>query len=393
MKKNYFLVVLILLVILIPSYLPTVSEVISANGSADFQWQPARCVFDGINHYASYLIRDGNCEIFMAQLGEYAHGFYIIIYPFTLLEWDSAKLLWFFINIVLIISTLILLCKKFDLENFEICIIIFFLLYSIVLRVNLIMGQQTIFTLFFLSLPFIHKSNISTILSGISYFKYNIGYALFFLFLISKEYKKTILSIIPCFVGLIIYCYITNTYILKIFLQPFELMISNIEMGGILNRVFLFSFIRDISIFNELINYLLIVLFTLLFNLFCIGKVSKINNSLFRLSTLCLVVLISTPHWGHDYILLAPLLIYSVKYYRFNLFLFRINIAVCIYFLHLYRGIQINLDKFLLIINSNLDFITNLYPYMDVCILLLILTLNLSFSSKKNPQKFLSEGF
>jgi hypothetical protein len=276
MNKNYFLEVflLILLVVLTHSYLPTVSEVLSSSGSSDFQWKPAKCVFEGINHYSSYLARDGNCKIFMSQLGEYAQGFYVIIYPFAVLEWNNAKLLWFLFNVTLIISTSFLLCKKFELGKIETYLIIFFILYSIIARVNFIMGQQTIFVLFFLTLPFIYKSKLSTILSGISYFKYNIGYALFFLYLISKEYKKIIFSIIPCFVGLVIYCFITNSNILKNIFQPFELMFLNtLTEGSTLNRVFLFSFFRDLSIFSESINYSLIGISTLLFNFFFIIKI------------------------------------------------------------------------------------------------------------------------
>ena len=390
MNKNNFLEVflLILLVVLIHSYLPTVSEIFSNNGSADFQWQPAKCVFEGINHYSSYLERDGNCKIFMSQLGEYAQGYYVIIYPFALLEWNNAKFLWFLFNVTLIISTSFLLCKKFELSKIETCLIIFFILYSIVARVNFIMGQQTIFILFFLTLPFIYKSKLSTILSGISYFKYNIGYALFFLYLISREYKKIIFSIIPCFIGLIIYCYITNSNILKNIFQPFELMFFNSAAGSTLNRVFLFSFFRDLSIFDEFTNYLLIGIFTLLFNFFFIREISKINNNLLKLSCLCLLILISTPHWGHDYILLVPLLIFSVKYYKFDLFLFRINLLACIYFLHLYKGIQIYLTKFFSYLQINDNALSVAYPYMDLLILLIILILNLIFiSSKKKPSE------
>lgn len=128
MYKNNFLEVflLILLVVLIHSYLPTVAEIFSNNGSADFQWQPAKCVFEGINHYSSYLARDGNCKIFMSQLGEYAQGYYVIIYPFAVLEWNNAKFLWFLFNVTLIISTSFLLCKKFELSQIETCLIIFF---------------------------------------------------------------------------------------------------------------------------------------------------------------------------------------------------------------------------------------------------------------------------
>ena len=375
MNKNYFLEVflLILLVVLTHSYLPTVSEVLSSSGSADFQWQPAKCVFEGINHYQSYLARDGNCKVFMSQLGEYAQGFYVLIYPFTALEWNNAKFLWFLFNVTLLISTSFLLCKKFELGKIETYLIIFFILYSIIARVNFIMGQQTIFVLFFL--------------------KYNIGYALFFLYLISKEYKKIFFSIIPCFVGLIIYCFITNSSIIKNIFQPFELMFFNSASGSTLNRVFLFSFFRDFSIFNEFINYSLIGIFTLLFNFFFIRKISEINNNLLKLSCLCLLILISTPHWGHDYILLVPLLIYSVKYYKFDLFLFRINLLVCVYFLHLYKGIQIYLNVVFSYFKINTYFLSDAYPYIDVLVLLIILILNLiSSSSIKNPRNFHSEG-
>ena len=235
-------------------------------------------------------------------------------------------------------------------------------------------------------MPFIYKSKLSIILSGISYFKYNIGYGLFFLYLISKEYKKIIFSIIPCFVGLIIYCLITKSSILKNIFQPFELMVFNGVMGSTLNRIFLFSFFRDFSIFNNYINYSLIGIFTLLFNFFLLKKISKINNNLLKLSCLCLLILISTPHWGHDYILLIPLLIYSIKYYKLDLFLFRINLLVCIYFLYLYKGIQIHLDTVFSYFKINTYFLSTAYPYLDVLVLLIVLILNLvSSPSKKTP--------
>ena len=79
----------------------------------------------------------------------YAQGFYIILYPFTLVDWNTAKILWFLLNIILIVFTIIILCKKFELSFIETLIILFIVMYSIIARVNLIMGQHTIFTLFF----------------------------------------------------------------------------------------------------------------------------------------------------------------------------------------------------------------------------------------------------
>ena len=64
MDKKRFLEIFgtILLVILLYSYLPTISEIISETGSLDFVWQASKCTFEGINFYSSYLNRDGACQ-------------------------------------------------------------------------------------------------------------------------------------------------------------------------------------------------------------------------------------------------------------------------------------------------------------------------------------------
>lgn len=377
-RKNFFEIFgIILLLIIFYSYLPTISEIMSETGSADFVWQASKCTFEGINFYSSYLNKDGDCSYFMNDGAGYAQGFYLILYPFTLVEWNTAKILWFCLNVVLIVSTIIMLCKKFELSFIETSLIIFILMYSIITRVNLIMGQHTIFTLFFLTLPFVNKSKLSSLLSGISYLKYNIGYGLLILFFVSKEYKNLFLSLLPAIFGILIFCFITNTNIIDNIFQPIELTIFNAKYhGSTLNNIFLFSFFKDFALFNEYINYLLIGLFTLIFNIFIVNKISKNNNNLFKLSSLCLLVLISTPHWGHDYILLTPLFIYSIKYYKLSLFLTRINILVCVYFLYLYRGIQIYLSNFLSNQNFSIDTLSILYPYLDIFILMITLLLN-----------------
>ena len=240
------------------------------------------------------------------------------------------------------------------------------------------MGQHTIFTLFFLTLPFVYKSKFSTILSGISFFKYNIGYALFILFFVSKEYKKIFISLIPAVIGLLLFCLITDTNIINNFFQPLKLSIFNAKYhGATLTNIFLFSFFKDFSIFNENINFLLICIFTLVFNIYLINKIAKKNNNLLKLSTLCILVLVSTPHWGHDYILLTPLLIYSIKYYKFNLILMRTNILVCIYFLYLYSGLQVYFNNILFYFNIDFLMFAKIYPYFDIFILLITLFLNI----------------
>ena len=101
-NKNFEIFLLFIIIILIHSYIPTVKETISDIGSADFNWQPTICVFEGINHYTSYLNRDGICPVFYSQNGEYAQGLYILLYPFTLISWDKAQVIWMVLNITLL---------------------------------------------------------------------------------------------------------------------------------------------------------------------------------------------------------------------------------------------------------------------------------------------------
>ena len=103
------------------------------------------------------------------------------------------------------------------------------------------MGQQTIFTLFFLSLPFIYKSRFK-VFYLVFVILNNIGYGFYFLYLISREYKKLFFSTIPIF-GLI-YCFVTNTNIFENFTQPFELMISKSGLVVIQVKYFFFIYKR-----------------------------------------------------------------------------------------------------------------------------------------------------
>lgn len=376
-KKNFYFIIttILLMSILVISYKSTILEILSVEGAADFQWQPSKCVFEGINHYSSYLSRDGKCLIFMSQLGEYAQGLYILLYPFIFFEWHHAKVLWTIINIFLIFFTHYILCKKFEVNKIYSLIIIFFILSSTITKINLIMGQHTVVTLFFLTLTFIYKNNFTYILSGISYFKYNIGYSLFIFYLVQKKYKELLLSIIPFVFGYLIYCFMTKTNLITNILQPIQLMVYNAQFGSTLNRPYLFSFILNIPISLNY-KYLLILFFTFIFNLVITYKIVKLNNDLQKLSCLCTLILISTPHWGHDNILLTPLLIFAIRYYQSNLLIMLINIAVVIYFLNFYRTIQIYL---------NLDLN---YNFLNILILLSILFMNLNLTVKNNFRRF-----
>lgn len=372
----------ITITILLISIKPVFTEIISENGSADFHLYPARCLYDGINHYTSYLNRDGKCIFFMTQWGEYAQGFYVILFPFTFLDWSSAKVIWFLSNLILIFFITYFLCKKFKIKQLYFYFILILIFSSIVTKATLAMGQQAIFILFFLCLPFIFKSKLANILSGISYFKYSIGYVLFIFYLVSKKYKRLTLSLIPCIIGWVVYCYVTNSNLLDNLFQPIELTIKN---ASTVNQFFLFSFLQYFFSSNSKIYYLLMFILILLINFILIKKITELGDELKKLTCLCMLVLISMPHYPHDYIIIFPLLIYGIKCVNENKILFRINFFGALYFLNFYRAVEIYVEKLLFFfkINPNLvEVIVFATKYLNILILFFILIFNLGYLKK-----------
>ena len=377
-KKEKFNTILfiILFSILIFIYKNLIVEAV-VNNSLDFQWSPSKLVADGINHY-EYML-DGNREkIIGSQFGEYLHGTYVLYYPLTLLSWYQAKIVWLIINIFLVVLLPYLICKKFLIDTNKTLLIIFFFAACNVTKVNLIIGQYSLFIMFFLCLPYLYKSNIAFILSGISYFKYSIGYVLLFNFLISRKIKKIIFSFIPVFVGVIIYSYLTNTNIFITFFQPLELAIEsqliNHQGQAIMPKnVFIFSIFEFLNFNNFKIKPILFIILSILLNFLIVIKIHNINDDLLKLSCLCLSCLIFFPHYPHNYILVLPLLIHSIK--NFDFFYSKINFLFSVYFLHFFRLVEIYIPK---IFKNNFDLIEFFVSYTNILFLLIILIININ---------------
>jgi len=382
--QNSFLIILVVLLSssLFSSYFQVVKDVMSNNGHHDFQWSPAKLVFENVNHY-QYML-DGNTEkIMMSQYGEYLHGLYILFYPFTLIDWSYAKIAWMITNMILLFLIPIMLCKKFSVPLEKSILIIFFFSFCIVSKVQIITGQQTLLILFFFILPFIKETKISAVLSGISYFKYTIGYAIFFIFLSSRKFKFLFLSFVPCVLGWLIYSLITNSNPLLTLFQPFELAIENQLIGETNNNMpknkFIFSILEKISFIGFYYKSFIFLILSIILNFFFILKIKNLNDNLLKLSCLSLSTLIFFPHYPHDYIMLLPFLVYSIK--NFSYFISKITFFLTIYFLHFFKGLNIYLIKglnYFDIKKEIIDFFDYSISYINILLLLLILILNLT---------------
>ena len=263
------------------------------------------------------------------QNGNYAQGLFVILIPFTWLGWENAKMVWSIINITLAFIIPLVLCKKFKLDNFKTFLVLSIFLSSTIFRIHIGYGQHTLILLIFLILPFLNKNFFNIALSGIVYFKYNIGYGLFLFFLSIKRFKYIFLSSFPLIFGWLSYCYITNTNLLTNILEPLRvIMYWNSEADHFPVTVF--------NLINYLkINSLITLVIPILLNFYFILKIKNIEDDLKKLSLLCLSIICFTPHQLHDYVLLIPLLVYSLKHYQYLISL--INLILIFYFFYFLR--------------------------------------------------------
>ncbi len=304
--------------------------------SYDFSVSTAKLVSEGINNYEYVLEgkhdKSEDDKILYSQDGLYAHGFHVLLIPFTKISWENAKLIWSIINIVLAFLIPILLCRRFSFSKNETFFLTSVFLMSTVLRINIGYGQHTLFTYFFLILPFIYQSKLSLFFSGFSYFKYNIGYGLFIYLSCLKNIYKVLITLIPVTVGWIVFSFMTDTDPLKSLFQPFLTTIYYHDQGDHLPTT-IFSILK---LFN--IKGFFLLLLPLILNFVIIYKVSLLKDNLLKLSLICLCILAFVPHQIHDYVLLFPLLLYSFK--NLDLLSSKLNILFIIYFFFILRIIS-----------------------------------------------------
>lgn len=338
-QKNKKLFLFILIVIACFSFVDTILKG-SING-ADFQWHPATLMWEGINHYEKF-IKQGYSD-FLAQGGQYAHFFHVILYPFTLVEWDIARILWLITNIFFVMVTPIIISKYLEASQYKTIVLIIIFITCYPSRMTLNYGQQSLFVLFFLVISIFEKKNLSTIFSGFSYIKYSTGYILFLNFLVKKEYKKLVYSCLPYIFGWIVYFIYTDSNWLTNFFDPIKWFMQS----GYTRTGDLYSILQIYILKNNvggLLSYILILII-LTVNIFILYQINFINNVFLNFSLVIILPLIFFPHSNYDYVLLFPLLSYS--FLNFELLINKVNFYFVIYYFYINRLVRhlVNADE------------------------------------------------
>ncbi len=329
--------------------------------SHDFNYSPAVMAWEGKNHYL-FMLEGGN--FFASQNGEYLQALYVLYYPFTLLSWEYAKISWMTINTLLAIFLPIFIGRKFELKNYTLLILVCLFLAGTPSRNVIGNGQLGLVIMAFLIIPFYFKSFFYILISGISYIKYNIGYLLFLYFISRGEIKKLGYSLIIIFLGWVIYCYITNSNLIDNLFQPLQLALhlkitSEFPYG--------FSFLKILFSDFEYIEHL-ISFFSITLSLMLLFLINRLKDSNLKVSQFCLIILFLSPHHIYDYVLLLPLLAYSLKNF-FNGKVFQINIIVIFYFyfgLRIMKEFGVNTDLNIIINYSNIAILAFLFFYNHI---------------------------
>ena len=363
-KKNQKIFLYFLVIISIFSFINTVSKGL-VNG-CDFQWQPAVLFWEGVNHYQKFII-NGKGD-FLCQNGEYAHLLHVLYYPFILFKWETARMLWLGVNIIFIFLIPILICKSFKLSKYKTILLLLIFITCYPSRMTLNYGQQSLFVMFFMMLPFIFFNKVSSIFSGLSYVKYSTGYIVFLNFLASKQYKYFILASIPYFVGWLIYFSVSSSDPLINFFEPIQLSLKK-------------GYIRDADIFSliniyfvpakELYFKLSTLLIIFIINFILLIKINKNNDTFFKMSLVFICPLIFFPHSNYDYVLLFPILCYS--FLNTEYLVNKINICFVLYFFYFNR-----------IFNHLIDFDALYQPILLLFLIGLVITNIYSYKNKDN---------
>ena len=338
-NRNRIIFILISIVVL-GFFIQTISK--GLNNSCDLMWQPSKIFWDGVNHY-EYQMRTG--DIFLGcQAGRYGHFLFIFLYPITLVEWEQAKIMWIIVNVFFAFIIPILLCRFNKISTISTFVIIGIFLTCHPTRMTINLGQNSLMMLFFLMLPFLTVSssykNFNFIASGISYVKYSTGYVLFLNLLVEKKFKKLLLTSFLTIFGWFFYSYYTNSPLISNFFDPLKMNFQgNYTRTGDLYSIMNIYFLKE----NNLTNKILQLGIVLIGNIYFLYQIKDIHNKLAKLSVICFLPLIFMPHSNYDYVLMLPLLVYSIKNYNFGIS--KYGLYLTIYYFYFHRIIRHLIDN------------------------------------------------
>ncbi len=183
------------------------TNALSPTGSHDLQWTPARDLLAGVNPYEHFLQwkHDGHALTpphFLNQSPSYPASVYMMLAPLGMLDWQSAKVAWLAINLMLIVLLLGGLQRQFPIRRpVVLAIVLTGFLCSTPLRASLGAGQMNLLSLaaFVWAYDFSRRAGkvnqgLAGALLAVAWAKYSLTFPLTLLFINQKNWRPVAIA-------------------------------------------------------------------------------------------------------------------------------------------------------------------------------------------------------
>ena len=372
-KKILWFVFIILVVITLISIIHSfrLANSSSNGGGIDFQYSPSLLFFEHINPYQYFLDGNKDNKIFYAQWPSYSHLMYILIYPYTLFEWETARLLWYVSNLILSIISILIISKYLKLSVNETLIGALFFFCSSPFRNCLTTGNQTFLILLIFLALLIRNKDLKNTFIGASFVKYNFSPILVFHIFIRYGLRGLFFASISFILGWFFFSFYLNENIFISLFQPIKVAFTGFHQESSRADIFtILGFFKKLYDFNYFEIYRILIV--LILSYIVAKDVSKFQNNFDILNLILLSSLFLFPHLMYDFIVLLPCFLYSISVK--NKIEGKISLLIIFYF-----WIGIRLKDYLLyfmlnnnIVLSPISHVTN-YQVIINCSLLIIL--------------------
>ena len=167
--------------------------------------------FQTIYELSVYFSNQNDVYNWVEKNPSYPQFSYLLVYPFTIFEFTTAKIIFFFINLFLLLGSIVILIKNYFLNKYQAKILILIALTATPTTNLLAIGNLSIITLFFLLIYFFSNSIfIKAIGLLIAFMKYNVSFLFVIFSLLEKEYKTLLFFSLFYVLGVFFY-YLYNS--------------------------------------------------------------------------------------------------------------------------------------------------------------------------------------
>jgi hypothetical protein len=374
MKIRLFLLIFTLVVLALISTGYAFS-IANSYGSSDFQYSPTLLFKDKINPYEYFLYSENLDKIIDVQYPVYTHATYIFLSPFSLIDYETSRLIWSCINIILAAMSVLAISKKAGIKQHETIILCCIFFMSTPFRNCIGNGQFSLIVLISYCSIFINNSSLRNFLLGTSYMKYSFMPILAFTIFFKEGFKALLISGLFCLIGWFLFSLHLEQNLFHTIFQPIQSGLKSFD--NTLARGDLFTLVnRFIYHFFDFNMKSITILFVMGLTFFLAKQVSRKKDTLLIMNLMFIINLFTFGHLIYDYLVLLPTFIYSYK--NLNFLKAKISICIVLYFwfgLRIYERIKMYVFDLQLILPTTIDVTFNF-------ILLLILYLiNLNIRS------------